>query len=306
MTNYFFFFLFFLNLYSQKESPFENLNFIKNISNTNNESYKQELDKLITEEVSEIDIIKKQILVATKYRDLKKIILLLNRQIEIEGETPDLLYQIGGTNGILALQKKNFFSIIYLNEMLESFSKALDLDPNHVPTLEAYIDALYSVPKILGGDKKKAIKLAERLMQISKIDGYLSMAIIYFKNENKEMSNLYLDSFFEELSSLSICERENLKIYFSKKSNNFPIKISQITSFFEKEVDSGLCALNFYMESSNIKKNLYSLEWIYYLKSKLTFLNGNHEESIRLIKLSLDLNPDFELSKTFFKKISKS
>ena len=128
MTNYFFFFLFFLNLYSQKESPFENLNFIKNISNTNNETYKQELDKLITEEVSEIDIIKKQILVAKKYRDLKKIILLLNRQIEIEGENPDLLYQIGGTNGILALQKKNFFSIIYLNEMLESFSKALDLE----------------------------------------------------------------------------------------------------------------------------------------------------------------------------------
>ena len=64
---------------------------------------------MITEEVSEIDIIKKQILVATKYRDLKKIILLLNQQIEIEGENPDLLYQIGGTNGILALQKKIFF-----------------------------------------------------------------------------------------------------------------------------------------------------------------------------------------------------
>ena len=95
MTNYFFFFLFFLNLYSQKESPFENFNFIKNISNTNNEAYKEELGKLRTEEVSEIDIIKKEILVATKYRDLKKIILLLNRQIEIEGETPDLLYQIG-------------------------------------------------------------------------------------------------------------------------------------------------------------------------------------------------------------------
>ena len=57
------------------------------------------------------------------------------------------------------------------------------------------------------------------------------------------------------------------------------------------------------MESSNIKKSLYSLEWIYYLKSKLTFLKGNREESIRLIKLSLDLNPDFELSKTFLRKI---
>ena len=302
MNNYFFFFLIFLNLYSQKESPFENLNFIKTISNNNNKIYKQEADKLRTYEASEIDIIEKEILLATKFRDLKKVILLLNRKIEIEGESPDLLYQLGGTNGILASQKKNVFSIIYLNEMLKNFSKALDLDPNHVPTLEAHIDALYSVPKILGGDKKKAIKLAERLNQVSKLEGHLSMAMIYFKNENNEMYNLYINNFFDELSSLSICERDNLKIFFSKKSNNFPIKISQITSFFGKEVDSGLCALNFYMQAPNFKKNLYSLEWIYYLKSKLTFLNGNREESIRLINLSLDLNPDFELSKTFLKK----
>ena len=302
MNNYFFFFLVFLNLYSQKDSPFENLNYIKIISDDNNEIYKRELDELTTNEDPEIDIIKKEIFVAKKFRDLKKIIILINRQIEIEGESPDLLYQLGGTNGILAYQKKNFLSIIYLNGMLNNFSKALDLDPNHVPTLEAYVDALYSVPKILGGDKKKAIKLAERLNEISKIDWNLSMAMIHFKNENNEMFNYHLNSFFEELSSLSICKIENLAKFFSKKSNNFPIKVSQITSFFGKEVDSGLCALNFYMESSNFKKNLYSLEWIYYLKSKLTFLNGNREESIRLIKLSLDLNPEFELSKTFFKK----
>ena len=146
-----------MNLYSQKESPFENLNFIKNTSDYDIEIYKHEVDKLKTNEASEIDKIKKEILVATKFKDLKKIIVLINRQIEIEGESADLLYQLGGTNGILASQKKNFFSIIYLNEMLKSFSKALDLEPNHVPTLEAYIDALYSVPKILGGDKKKAL-----------------------------------------------------------------------------------------------------------------------------------------------------
>jgi len=305
LNKYFFFFLIFLNLYSQKESPFENLNFINIISDNNYEIYKRELDKFRTNDATEIDIIKKEIFLATKFRDLKKVITLLNRQIEIEGESPDLLYQLGGTNGILASQKKNFFSIIYLNEMLNSFSKALDLDPYHIPTLEAYIDALYSVPKILGGDKKKAIKLAERLSEISKIHGYLSMATIYFKSENNEMSNFYLNIFFEELSSLLICGSENSKKFFSKKANNFPIKISQITSFFGKEVDLGLCALNFYMDSSNFKKNLYSLEWIYYLKSKLTFLNGNREESIRLIKLSLDLNPEFELSKTFLKKILK-
>ena len=303
MHKYFFFFLVVLNLYSQNESPFENLSFIKIISDQNNDVYKKELDELKSEnEASEIVTIKKEISVASKFRDLKKVILLLNRQIEIEGESSDLLYQLGGTYGILASKKKNFSSIIYLNEMLKSFSKALELEPNHIPTLEAYVDALYSVPKILGGDKKKAMKLAERLYKLSKIDGLLSMAMIYFKNENNEMFNNFINDFFEELSYVSICEIENSKNFFSQKSNNFPIKISQITSFFGKEVDSGLCALNFYINNSNFKNNLYSLEWIYFLKSKLMFLNGNQDESMKLIKLSLDINPDFELSKTFLRK----
>ena len=46
-----------------------------------------------------------------------------------------------------SLLPKKKLSIIYLNEMLKSFSKALDLDPDHVPTLEAYIDALIACLK---------------------------------------------------------------------------------------------------------------------------------------------------------------
>ena len=98
-----------MNLYSQKESPFENLNFIKNTSDYDIEIYKHEVDKLKTNEASEIDKIKKEILVATKFKDLKKIIVLINRQIEIQGESADLLYQLGGTNGILAPKKKTFY-----------------------------------------------------------------------------------------------------------------------------------------------------------------------------------------------------
>ena len=301
MHKYFFFFLVVLNLYSQNESPFENLNFIKNISANNNEIYEKEVDKLKNDKTSELDIIKKQIVLATKYGDLTKVLKLLNKQIDIEGESPYLLYRLGGINGILA-SKKNFMSIIYLNEMMKKFSRALDLNPNHIPTLEAYIDALQNAPIFFGGDKKKAKNLAERLIKISKIDGLLSMAMIYYKNQNNEMFKFYLNNFFNELSSLSICEIENLKVYFSKKSNDFPIKISQVSSFFEREVDSALCALNFYLSSSNFQKNFYSLEWIYYLKSKLLFLNGKPEESMKLIKLSLDINPDFELSKTFLRK----
>ena len=71
------------------------------------------------------------------------------------------------------------------------------------------------MPKILGGDKK-AMKLAERLYKLSKIDGLLSMAMIYFKNENNEMFNNFINDFFEELSYVSICEIENSKNFFHK------------------------------------------------------------------------------------------
>ena len=84
MNNYLLFFLIFLNLYSQKEHPFENLNFINIKSDSNNEIFEQEVQKLKNDELSEIEMIEKEILVASKFRDLKKVILLLNRQIEIE------------------------------------------------------------------------------------------------------------------------------------------------------------------------------------------------------------------------------
>ena len=77
------------------------------------------------------------------------------QQVEIEGESADLLYQIG-VNEWNSCITKNFFSIIYLNEMPGKFSSASGFEIQITfPTLEAYIDALYSVPKILGGDKKK-------------------------------------------------------------------------------------------------------------------------------------------------------
>ena len=50
------------------------------------------------------------------------------------------------------------------------------------------------------------------------------MAMIYFKNENNEMFNNYLNKFFEELSSLSICKREDLKIFFQKNQIIFQLK----------------------------------------------------------------------------------
>ena len=303
MNKYFFFFLFLLNLYSQKESPFEDLNFIEISSGSNNKTYKLELEKLTHSKGSGIERIKKEILEASKNRDFKKVIVLLKQQIKIEGESTDLLFQLGGINGILAYKKKNFLSIVYLNEMMRSFSKSLDLDPNHIPTLEAYIEVLYSVPVIFGGDKKKAIKLAERLINISKISGYLSMARLHFNSGNNEMLNYYLNDFFKELSNLYISEIENLKNFFFKKSNSFPIKISQITSYYKKEVNSGLCSIDFYLNGSNFKNNLYSLEWIYYLKSKLLLLNGNYDDSIRFTKLSLEINPDFQLSKKLLRKL---
>ncbi len=268
----------------------------------NNEIYKNELDELKKVGFSELELIKKEILLASKFGDFKKVIVLLNRQIQIEGESSELFYQLGGTNGIIASKNKNFFSIIYLNQMLKSFSKALDLDPNHVPTLEAYIEALNSVPKILGGDKKKAIKLAERLKKISKINGFLSLAMIHFNNENHRIFKFYLNNFFDELSNLSICESKSSKKIFLNKSDSFPIKISQVTSFFEREVQSGLCALDFYLKKNNFEKNLFSLDWIYYLKSKLLFLNGNNKDSFKYLKLSLKINPEFELSNNFLKK----
>lgn len=100
-------------------------------------------------------------------------------------------YKYGGALGMKAKETNKFKALGMIDEVEESFLKAARLDPKHVDTRWALVMFYIELPAIVGGSEKKAQKFADELMQISKVDGFMSKGYIdeYFKRYREAESN---------------------------------------------------------------------------------------------------------------------
>lgn len=100
-------------------------------------------------------------------------------------------YKYGGALGMKAKETNKFKALGMIDEVEESFLKAARLDPKHVDSRWALVMFYIELPAIVGGSEKKAQKFADELMQISKVDGFMSKGHIdeYFKRYREAESN---------------------------------------------------------------------------------------------------------------------
>lgn len=95
----------------------------------------------------------------------------------------DYVYKYGGALGMKASESNKFKALGMIDEVEESFVKAIKLDAGHIGARWALVELYLQLPAIIGGSEKKAQKYASELLKISPVDGYLSKGHIaeYFK-----------------------------------------------------------------------------------------------------------------------------
>lgn len=95
----------------------------------------------------------------------------------------DYFYKYGGALGMKASESNKFKALGMIDEVEESFLKAIKLDPKHIGARWALVELYLQLPAIIGGSEKKAQKYSSELLKISSVDGYLSKGHIaeYFK-----------------------------------------------------------------------------------------------------------------------------
>lgn len=98
--------------------------------------------------------------------------------IRLNPDNADYQYKYGGSLGMKALNVSKWESLSYLGDMRKAFEKSIQLDSHHLGAYWALISFHCEVPGILGGNKKKAYKLAQELMQMSTLDGLLAHAFL--------------------------------------------------------------------------------------------------------------------------------
>jgi tetratricopeptide (TPR) repeat protein len=96
-------------------------------------------------------------------------------------------YKYGGAMGMKAKSVNKFKALGLIDDVEAAFLKAAQLDAKHIDTRWALVMLYLELPGILGGSENKAIKYANELMGISKVDGFMAKGYIdeYFKRYTK-------------------------------------------------------------------------------------------------------------------------
>lgn len=291
------FFLMFISglVLGQEKAPF------KQFDEANKKEYSSQKKAIVQSKSTALVKINLRLQLASKYKVQDDLIKALEEKIRLQGESAQLRYLLGGANGIKALQVNKMFSITYVKAMLENFKRAIILDPNHLPALEAYIESLCMVPSLIGGDIEKAKQFATQLMRLDPVQGSFALGFIASKETTDAQAKQYFSKAFNLLEQQSFCS-QNLEEYFAKSSMNLPYKIAETSTAYQLSPATGLCAINYFIEQFTPYSNI-PLEWAYFQKAKLLFALGKINASRLAIKASLEINPAFEIAKKWQKTL---
>ena len=277
--------------FAQEKPPF-----LKSDANKNKE-YEFLYNEVVNSKVSQLEKINQRIRLASTYKKQKDVLVALEEKLILTGETAALYYLIAGTNGIIALQTSQFFSIPYVKAMMENFNLSLKIDPEYVPSYEGYVEALCMVPSLLGGDLNLAKQLAAKLEQMSPVEGHFAQGFIAKTLRDETAAKVHYAKAFDLLIQINFCDVD-LSNFFASKSMNFPYKIAEVSAHFEIASTIGVCAIDYFIENYTPLYNL-PLEWAYFRKAQLHLKLEEDAKAKRWINKALEINPNFKQAKQF-------
>lgn len=145
--------------------------------------------------------------------------------------TANYHYKYGGAMGMKAKNANKFKALGMISDIETSFLTAAKLDEKHIDTRWALVMLYIELPGIVGGSETKAQKYADELMNLSKVDGYLSKGYIdmYFERYTKAETN-YKKA--HEIGNSNTTYEKLYDLYLNKMKNK--TKANQLKQEFKK------------------------------------------------------------------------
>jgi tetratricopeptide (TPR) repeat protein len=140
-------------------------------------------------------------------------------------------YKFGGAMGMKAKSVNKFKALGMIDDIENAFLTAASLDSKHISSRWALVTLYIELPGVVGGSEKKAVQYSDELMNLSKVDGYLSKGYIdeYFKRYEKAEIN-YKKA--HEIGNSKITFQKLYNLYLNKIKNK--AKAISLKEQFEK------------------------------------------------------------------------
>lgn len=170
--------------------------------------------------------------IAGFYKSWPEAINYYKRLKTLKPNEADYHYKFGGATGMYALEVNKFKALGMIDDIKESFEKAIELNPKHIDARWALLELYIQLPGIVGGSESKAIRYSNELLALSAVDGYLSRGRIdeYFKRYKAAEGN-YKKAI--AVSSNSVVGYKKLADLYKNKMNE-PAKANAVLEQIKK------------------------------------------------------------------------
>lgn len=147
-------------------------------------------------------------------------------------KTANYWYKYGGALGMKAKSVNKFKALGMIDDVENAFLTAAKLDVKHIDSRWALVMLYIELPGIVGGSETKAVKYSNELMELSKVDGYLSKGYIdeYF-NRYKKAEIYYLKA--HEIGNSKTTFQKLYSLYLNKLKDK--IKASKLKQQFDNK-----------------------------------------------------------------------
>ena len=226
-------------------------------------------------------------------------------------------YKYGGAMGMKALENK-FKAVGFIGDIKAAFTKAAELDKNHVEVRWALVEFYMQLPGIFGGSKEKSLKYAEELETLSKVDGYLAKGYIYEYDNEEALAETYYKKAINLGGSLT-CYDKLATFYENKKKpknalqtieeaqkkhnrNALHYQIGKVAAEYNIELDKGEKCLYTYLTNYSAKDGVPKA-WAHYRLAQIHTYRHNKAKALQHINLALEELPKIKPFKLQKEKI---
>jgi tetratricopeptide (TPR) repeat protein len=229
-------------------------------------------------------------------------------------------YKYGGALGMKALSISKLKALGIIGDVKKAFLKAAELDPKHIDARWALVELYVSLPGIVGGSFSKALKYADELQILSKVDGYLAKGYVYEYDDEPELAEKYYKlaikiggsvTCYEKLTNFYESQDQpekaigNLEEAQNKLQRNaMHYQIGKVCADYNIQLDKGEKCLKAYL-SNHSSKDGVPKAWAYYRLAQIHKHKKNKAEALKWIEKAITGLPKIDVFKEEKSSISK-
>lgn len=236
-------------------------------------------------------------------------IIQYRQLIFFDSENANYHYKYGGALGMKALSVSKFKALGLIGDVKSAFLTAAKLDSKHINARWALVELYMTLPGIVGGSKKRSLKYADELEQLSEVDGHLAKGYIYEYDKKPELAEYHYKKAVTIGGSVT-CYEKLYNLYENHgqpekaistieesqkrhKRNALHYQLGKVSADYNVQLAKGERCLLTYINNHTAADGVPK-EWAYYRLAQIYKHKKNKDIALKYIDKALNMRSDFK------------